>query len=406
MSWYAADASYQDPIDVNRGYVVSGNLQMELPAVAALGDQVMVVGKGGFWEVLPATGDIIYFGPLVTISGQGGSLKADTGYDVVQFLCVEANSKWRGILYSGSPALIIGGTVGYFTGGASSANTTRTDKITFSTDTTAAATTANLAAAKQAARGLGTSVGYGLVTGGFDGNLRSEAHKITYSNSTIAAQTTANLNATRYNHAKVSYPAVKGYYYGGFDGYGASDQVQVTNFATIVCSTLATSLTPARQSASGVPAKDRGYFMGGNTSSGEDFVTNTTKITFSNDGEAAVTTANLSEGRSCDDGISDFLVKGFSIGGYNGGNSTKAEKIVFSTETISNVTTANLSTVRRSAGFLSEGSSKGYCCGGYSTTHCTIADKIMYATETTTLQTTARLSVARYGPASQSNCGG
>lgn len=61
------------------------------------------------------------------------------------------------------------GTYGYFTGGSTAYNSAAivtTDKITFSSDTTAAATTANLAQARLYAFGVGKAFSKGYVCGG------------------------------------------------------------------------------------------------------------------------------------------------------------------------------------------------------------------------------------------------
>jgi hypothetical protein len=94
LTWSESTAS---PVAaaVNNGYVANMNslCTINLPAVAAIGEIVHVIGKGtGLWSLVAAAGDVIHFGNQD--SSAGGSLTATHRYDTLQVVCTEADSEW------------------------------------------------------------------------------------------------------------------------------------------------------------------------------------------------------------------------------------------------------------------------------------------------------------------------
>ena len=90
-------------------------------------------------------------------------------------------------------------TSGYFGGGFPI--TSKMDKLTYSTDTTVATPTANISAPRYGLAATGNSIA-GYFSGGYNttsASLLSRSDKITYSTDTAAYTPTANLSSSRYN---------------------------------------------------------------------------------------------------------------------------------------------------------------------------------------------------------------
>lgn len=84
-------------MSVNNAYVANnaGLVTLTLPAVAAFGDVVQIVGKGaGLWTIAQNAGQTIHFGVLDTTGGAGGSLSAILQRDTVELVCTTANTDW------------------------------------------------------------------------------------------------------------------------------------------------------------------------------------------------------------------------------------------------------------------------------------------------------------------------
>lgn len=80
---------------VNNGYVANNAalVTITLPATAAFGSVVRVVGKGaGLWKLLANTGQIIHFGN--TDSTVAGYVSSSQRYDCIEVLCTVANTEW------------------------------------------------------------------------------------------------------------------------------------------------------------------------------------------------------------------------------------------------------------------------------------------------------------------------
>jgi len=80
---------------VNNGYTANnaGLVTLTLPATAAYGTVMAVIGKGaGGWKIAQNSGQTIHFGISNTTSGASGSLASTNQYDVVWLLCTIANT--------------------------------------------------------------------------------------------------------------------------------------------------------------------------------------------------------------------------------------------------------------------------------------------------------------------------
>jgi hypothetical protein len=82
---------------VNTGYVVSNASQttITLPATAALGSVVQIQGFGaGGWILVPGLLQTVYMGATASGVGVLGSLTSNARYDVINVVCVVANTTW------------------------------------------------------------------------------------------------------------------------------------------------------------------------------------------------------------------------------------------------------------------------------------------------------------------------
>jgi hypothetical protein len=74
---------------MNRGTLITATL----PATAALGSIIALVGKGaGGWLIAQNSGQTIHFGNLDTTTGATGSLASTAQYDCVEIICTTANT--------------------------------------------------------------------------------------------------------------------------------------------------------------------------------------------------------------------------------------------------------------------------------------------------------------------------
>ncbi len=80
---------------VNTGYTANNAalVTLTLPATAAFGSVIAVVGKGaGLWKIAQNASQTIHFGFVNTTTGTGGSLASTLQYDVVYLVCTTANT--------------------------------------------------------------------------------------------------------------------------------------------------------------------------------------------------------------------------------------------------------------------------------------------------------------------------
>lgn len=82
---------------VNNGYVSNAatRLTFTLPGTAAVGSSIRVAGLNtGGWKIAQPASVQIHFGSVSTSSGTGGYLESTHARDVVELLCVVANTTW------------------------------------------------------------------------------------------------------------------------------------------------------------------------------------------------------------------------------------------------------------------------------------------------------------------------
>ena len=239
---------------------------------------------------------------------------------------------------------VAGYVLGGLTGAASTTRVVTADKLTFSGETTAAMTTADLPVATQQLGGISERSTKGYTAGGFTTAIATAAYKTTFSTDATAAQTTADLSTARGHVGGMSEGTTKGYWNGGF-------------------------------------------------TSGTSGVTRCDKITFSSDTSASTTTADLTAvcwNYGC---MSDGSTKGYWAGGQTGASFLRCDKITFSTDTTTAQTSAN---IQKFGSSCSSNGTYGYMTGGVDSVALTkTTHKFTFSTDlNTALGSGADISVA------------
>jgi hypothetical protein len=337
-------------------------------------------------------------------------------------------------------------TAGYFGGGGVVASPftsySRVDKLTYSTDTTAATPSANLSAARYAVGATGNSTA-GYFGGGVFPGVVSRMDKLTYSTDTTAFTPGANLSGN------VGFLAATGNstagYFGGGSAPGILSRMDKVTYATdtraftpsanlsiarfrLAASSARANALPALFPAPSAPAvrfsdgtpgtppaatptpatttitvSDAGYFGGGDSA-----LSTMDKITYATDTTAFTPSANLSSGRR------SLAATGNSTAGYFGGGAdafgpisvSRMDKVTYATDTTAFTPGANLSASRYRLAATGN-STNGYFGGGRpgspSTASVSTMDKVTYSTDTRAFTPGANLSVARHGVAATGN---
>lgn len=189
---------------------------------------------GGLTTVVVATADRLTFSTSTTAAHSDANL-----------------SKARRLLAGCSDA----STYGYFAGGYTSSNFATADRLTFSTSATAAQTSANLSQARRGLAGCSDGSAYGYFAGGDTGDAGFNvvtADRLTFSTSTTAAQSSADLSAARTKLAACSDGAMYGYFAGGYTTavVATTDRLTFSTSTTAACTTA--NLSQARSALPGL----------------------------------------------------------------------------------------------------------------------------------------------------------
>ena len=74
---------------------IRDSVTLTLPSTAAVGNSVIVQGKGaGLFAIAQNSGQTIHFGNVNTTTGVGGSITATNQYDSLEIICITANTDW------------------------------------------------------------------------------------------------------------------------------------------------------------------------------------------------------------------------------------------------------------------------------------------------------------------------
>jgi uncharacterized membrane protein YdcZ (DUF606 family) len=205
-----------------------------------------------------------------------------------------------------------GSTYGYFAGGVTSVVVATADRITFSTGTTAAFTAANLPSGKMYFAGISDGSTYGYFAGGINTSFvrTNLSDRITFSTGTTAAFTAANLSQAKDSFAGLSDGSTYGYFAGGITNgpvfVNTADRITFST-GTAAAFTAANLSQAKNRLASSSDGSTYGYFAGGQTGS-QVKVATADRITFSTGTTAAFTAANLSQARDKLAGLADYAI--------------------------------------------------------------------------------------------------
>jgi hypothetical protein len=285
------------------------------------------------------------------------------------------------------------GNTGYFGGGAPAYSTM--DKVTYSSDTTAAVPGANLSVGREqlAATGNSTSGYFGGGITGSPSSGYSTMDKVSYSTDTRSTVATAALSVARSSFAATGNQS-SGYFGGGTTPaapgpYSTMDKVSYSSDTTVAVP--GASLSVARNSLAATGNSTSGYFGGGATPAVPGFHSTMDKVTYSSDTRSTVPGAFLSVARY------NLAATGNSTSGYFGGGSpgpfSTMDKVSYSSDTTAVVPGAFLSVARNGLGATGN-STSGYFGGGFPGPRSTM-EKVTYSTDTTAAVPGAALSVAR-----------
>ena len=236
-------------------------------------------------------------------------------------------------------------TAGYFGGGQFFPSPTplfysTMDKVTYSSDTTAAVPGAFLSVARQDLTATGNSTA-GYFGGGFPS--RSTMDKVTYSTDTTAAVPGAALSAARYALAATG-NSTAGYFGGGSAGGVWSTMDKVTYSTDTRTTVPGAALSVVRRYLSATGSSTAGYFGGGQSLIGANLRSTIDKVTYSSDTTAAVPGTAFSAARY------NFAATGNSTAGYFGGGGpgpfSTMDKVTYSSDTTAAVPGASLSAAR------------------------------------------------------------
>ncbi len=95
-SWVEVTGTSQ-ALAINTGYIANnvGLVTLTLPLTAAQGSVITIVGKGaGGWKIAQNASQLIHLGSSVTTTGVGGSLASTNQWDVIEIVCITADTTW------------------------------------------------------------------------------------------------------------------------------------------------------------------------------------------------------------------------------------------------------------------------------------------------------------------------
>jgi hypothetical protein len=96
IGWTEVSGTSQAMV-ADSGYVANnaGLVTFTLPATAAFGTAITIIGKGaGGWAIAQNAGQNIQVGNTSTTVGVGGSLASTNRYDAIDLICTTANTTW------------------------------------------------------------------------------------------------------------------------------------------------------------------------------------------------------------------------------------------------------------------------------------------------------------------------
>ena len=312
---------------------------------------------------------------------------------------------------------------GYLTGGNTPAESSATEKVTYSTDGIARVPSADLNQQAYWIAGFGNSDA-GYAAGGWTPGSTSRIEKMSYASETYSTLPTTlgggplgALSAVKYGAGAFSNND-SGFISGGAPFPSANTHTSTDKFvfSTDTCSRVpGADLTAARAYLQGMNNSGVGFQAGGTT--GTDHISTVEKMSFSTETYSINPGSNLSQGRYAMQNISSRMLDlpqqpsptptpqtspvpgpAPETGYWGGGQPAKTavDKITYSNDTTVRVPTANLNYDPTYVSAAGNGVA-GYFAGGLSGGSVLTVDKLSYTADTTELVPGANLTQARYG---------
>lgn len=317
------------------------------------------------------------------------------GYQSIELYYDGTSQRWRGVDTQGFPfAYKQGLTKGFFVGGGNPGLLATSDKITYATEITGLASSANSSVVRNSLAGRGNG-DKAFFSGGQDSNTNALTitDRTTYSTETTVSVTGANLTqAMRLTSAAGNVD--KGFIIGGSGPsptYPVLSTANRTTYSTETTAAVASANLPTTtQFMAAASNSDKAFFSGGTPGT---ITTVANKTLHSTETTAVVSGANLSQARERPGAVGN-QDKGFFAGGQTPITLVTADRTTYASETTAAVSGANLSQAR--AGTSGAGNNdKGFFGGGETPTSVTTSDRTTYSTESTAAVSGANLSQAR-----------
>lgn len=290
-------------------------------------------------------------------------------------------------------------TKGFSIGGANAVTTA--DKVTFSSETTAAQTSANLTAGRaQISSGGDATQAYYI--GGTDASDTSQtsANKLTHSNDTTAANASAALPSARSGIMAAVYNTAI-YSYGGSAAANSNDQTaayKTTYSNDTTAAQTSANLATGRASGITLSSNSAAMYFGGfrNTPGAFTKQTIVDKMPFSTETSANNTSLALPTARAYSNygSINAALDTNGYLAGEGGAQTWT--KVTYSTDTSANMSSSFPVSIQQHSGMSSK--TTAYTTGGYTTTQVSNGYKMPFSSETVSAVTALNKSIAKSQP--------
>jgi len=296
------------------------------------------------------------FGDIAYLIGGGNTsssyLTTSSSFNYFSGICV-AGTPTLGTGRQEAAGCSDGVTYGYVSGGLTGAEIATSERLTFSTSTFATHTGSNLSIARGWVKGMSDAT-YGWRVGGrlqSTNTYYTRSDRITFSTGTSAWDSGSDLAAGKRYHATVS-----GGTYGYISGGSTNAYVQTNDRLTFSTSTRSSSTTYNMTVAKGLhfgisSYSTYAYYAGGNTNAG---ISSTDRMTFSTGACAANTVSDLTSAKYYGSGLSDRATYGYAAGGYSTTTTSATDRITFSTGARASATTSALNLARANYSVVSE----------------------------------------------------
>src|SRR5690606_36550626 len=92
INWQEVSVNTQ--MIVGADYLSSGNINLNLPLTAQLGDSIKISNASGNFTITQNAGQTIHFGGVDTTTGVAGSITSLNANAIIQLICTVADTDW------------------------------------------------------------------------------------------------------------------------------------------------------------------------------------------------------------------------------------------------------------------------------------------------------------------------